>query len=81
MNEDAPTNPAAAPTPKCAKCGADMEEGHIPEQPQGQRQIAMWSAGKPNLTVYSSARIISTQARPICAFRCTKCGYLESYAP
>jgi len=76
----APAKPITMPPPKCAKCGADMEEGFIPDEAYGQRQIAIWVAGEPEQGFFFGAKIEGKRAHAIRAFRCTKCGYLEHYA-
>jgi len=80
MKLGTPSEPVIMPTPKCAKCGADIEEGFIPDEAHGPRQIAIWVAGKPEIGLFTGAKIGSRRAHSIRAFRCTKCGYLESYA-
>jgi len=75
-----PSEPVVMPTPKCAKCGAAMEEGFIPDETDGARQVALWVAGRPEIGWFTGAKIGSRETHPIHAFRCTKCGYLESYA-
>lgn len=75
-----PTKPITMPTPKCAKCGAEMEEGFIPDEAHGRREIATWVAGKPEMAFFTGAKIGSRPAHAIRAFRCTRCGYLEQYA-
>jgi len=74
-----PTNPITMPPPKCAKCGAEMEEGFIPEA-LGPRQIAIWVAGTPEVRFFTGVKLEGRQAHAIRAFRCTNCGYLEQYA-
>lgn len=70
----------AMPTPKCAKCSADMVEGFLPDETRGPREIAIWVAGKPELGLLGSVKIDGREAHRVRAFRCTKCGYLELYA-
>jgi len=71
----------------CAKCKARMEQGFIPDRGQSYldrrhpyRYVATWVAGTPEKSFWLG---ITTRGRaeiPVRTFRCTACGYLESYA-
>ncbi len=81
LGDPADTNPISMPPPKCGKCGGDMHEGFLPDSVHGLRGVPIWVVGKPDLEGFGGARIEGKEAHSIRTFRCTKCGYLESYAP
>jgi hypothetical protein len=72
---------------RCAKCKARMEQGFIPDRGQAYidrrnpyMYLATWVAGTPERSFWLG---ITTRGRaeiPVRTFRCTACGYLESYA-
>ena len=67
---------------KCSKCGALMEIGFIPEfsYPQGII-LNSWIKGKPEYGVWSGGpKIRRKEMLPVLSYRCSACGYLESYA-
>ncbi len=67
--------------PKCARCGADMEEGHLLESGLGALGVMRWIAGAPaRSSVLGVLRVPREKQRKVSSFRCSKCGYLESYA-
>ena len=77
-----PNNPQAptTPPPKCGKCGADTLEGYIPDEDHNQYTPPIWVAGKPEFGIFGGAKIAGLETHTIRTFRCTKCGFLESYA-
>ena len=73
---------------KCPKCDSDMELGYTTES-FSVRVVAhvvvpcKWLPGKPNLDQHGAVNQKKTdfsKAVPISMFRCSKCGFLESYA-
>jgi hypothetical protein len=65
----------------CAKCGGEMQEGFILEVTESGRAVSSWVGGKPEFPWTSfGVRIKGKEQLPIQSFRCTKCGFLESYA-
>ena len=65
----------------CTKCNTDMEEGFIVDYGHSQfRQAASWIAGPPEKGGFSGLEIKGKRQIPLRSFRCTACGYLESYA-
>ena len=69
------------PELKCSKCGAEMEEGFVADEGYNKRYVAHWVAGKPQFGFFGGAKTWGKEQRPVRTFCCTKCGYLESYAP
>lgn len=65
---------------RCAKCDGAMGEGFVIDSTDYAARVARWVEGAP---AYGLLRILKTRGRrelPVRTFRCTKCGYLESYA-
>jgi hypothetical protein len=61
-----------------------MDEGFIHDYTGGADFQLTWLPGTPQIIkwtkVYQLKRIDRTEAIPITAYRCSNCGYLESYA-
>lgn len=62
----------------CPKCGGSMAEGFVLSERQGMRAVSSWSEGAPQETWFG----IKLKGKPIKVqtWRCTRCGFLESYA-
>jgi len=65
---------------KCPKCDGEMQEGFILDWTEGGRLASSWVAGKPEASFWMGTKIDGKEQHHIQSFRCTKCGYLESYA-
>lgn len=71
--------------PTCPKCSSAMEEGFMPDIGEGPA-LTRWHPGEPvpirflgsNMGIF---KVNLKQLRPVVTYRCTQCGYLESYAP
>jgi hypothetical protein len=72
--------------PICLRCQGAMETGFILDYTYGGRVVSSWVEGEPaqstffgkkvvGMTKVKDKRIIETAT-----YRCTACGYLESYA-
>jgi hypothetical protein len=57
-----------------------MLEGFVLDMTYGGRLASRWVAGKPEKTFLGMAKIRDKEQHFIQSFRCTKCGFLESYA-
>jgi hypothetical protein len=80
MNESAMNEPASSePTLRCPKCDAAMEQGFIIDNTHGGRLVPEWYAGEPKKSLWLGLKV-PQNGIPIGVFRCTNCGYLESYA-
>jgi predicted nucleic-acid-binding Zn-ribbon protein len=66
---------------KCAKCGDEMKEGFIADQTFGEKVVSHWVAGKPDVSAWMGTEVREKQQFAVATFRCSRCGYLESYAP
>ena len=58
-----------------------MQIGFILEMSEAGRQVSSWVSGAPETSTWSfGVKIKDKELCPIQSFRCSKCGYLESYA-
>ena len=58
-----------------------MEDGFILEAGESGRAVSKWIEGKPEIPWTRFGVKINDRAQyPIQTLRCTRCGYLESYA-
>ena len=66
---------------ECSKCGQEMEPGIILDNKVGNEFAqSAWVDGQPEKNFWTGLALKGHQRLPIRTFRCTKCGYLESYA-
>ena len=68
-------------TTKCVKCGGEMSAGFILNM--GFRAAAgasTWQEGDPEPSFWTGIKHFEKEKHPITVYRCTACGYLESYA-
>jgi hypothetical protein len=70
------------PTAVCPKCAGRFEEGFpLDRGHHNQSAQASWIEGKPLRSFWTG---LATRGRPshkITSYRCSRCGFLESYAP
>ena len=64
----------------CGKCGGRMEEGFQLDLTRNSDAVSHWVEGAP-LKRWFGLNIRGKRRLPIEAWRCTRCGLLESYAP
>lgn len=64
--------------PTCAKCDGEMEVGYIPDY-RPSIKPSFWVKGLPKKSFWTGI-VEPDRLTPIITFRCTNCGYLESYA-
>jgi hypothetical protein len=57
-----------------------MEQGFILDRSLNAQYTSRWAADQPEKSFFTVTKISESQAIPIGAFRCSSCGYLESYA-
>lgn len=62
-------------TPTCPKCRSAMEEGFIVDH---QKKISEWVEGPPDQRWWG-IKTDDKEKLKVITFRCTRCGYLESY--
>ena len=73
---------------KCSKCGGEMCEGATIQMSlpglgglvTHLGMFAHWISGRPEWSFWAGVKTVGKQNLPIQTFRCTQCGYLESYA-
>lgn len=66
--------------PKCGKCGGAMREGFLLDRAHNAVRVGQWAEGAPEYWFLRVLRMRGRRRLPIRSFRCTKCGFLESYA-
>ena len=65
----------------CPKCGAAMVQGFIVDWAQGgSRRVSSWVEGAPEKTFWSDTSAPDDKQVPVGTFRCSGCGFLESFA-
>ena len=60
----------------CPKCGGGMERGFVIDCSEISH-VSSWISGAPQFGFLE--RVKDDNEKPIVTFRCSKCGYLESY--
>ena len=66
--------------PECAKCGHMMEAGFVLDRAHGGVAQSSWVEGAPAPSMWTGLKLKGHQLVPVTTYRCTRCGYLESYA-
>lgn len=64
----------------CPKCSGSMSEGFVLDQGHGSRSVAAWVDGAPVKSIWTGVKLRGKTPIEIASWRCTSCGYLESYA-
>jgi hypothetical protein len=69
-------------TPRnCAKCQGSMEPGFVLDRNYDRSEQNTWVDGAPEPSVWlGGVKTRKKEKIPIATYRCTTCGYLESYA-
>jgi hypothetical protein len=58
-----------------------MHPGYILDSKHGDRRgVTEWIAGLPEKSFWMGLKIKGRQRLPVTAYRCERCGFLESYA-
>jgi len=66
---------------QCSRCNSDMEEGFLLEKGDGGiLSPQTWVAGKADKSFLSGVCLKGKMVYNITTFRCTACGFLDSYA-
>ena len=71
----------ATNTIQCVKCGSAMESGYIPDRNMSWYDPRKWFPGALRLTTLQGVAKNKSTPRHVISYRCTACGYIESYAP
>ncbi|RYE02019.1 MAG: hypothetical protein EOP61_09635 [Sphingomonadales bacterium] len=64
----------------CPKCQGSMIQGFVIEQSQGYPAVDTWISGAPEKGWFG-AKTKGRKKLEVQTWRCTRCGFLESYAP
>ena len=72
--------PVPASPQVCPKCGGEMEEGFVLDNPSDGHQSG-WVEGAPEGSRWTGIKMKGKVQLPVVAYRCQLCGFLESYAP
>jgi len=65
----------------CPKCEGQTQEGFVMDRAHGGGVVvSRWVAGIPVSSIWTGTKVGDKQQYPIQSFRCSRCGYLESYA-
>ena len=64
----------------CPKCEGEMEQGFIVDYSHGALFVSQWAPGAPKKSFWQWTKLPKEGAIPVGTFRCSSCGYLESYA-
>ena len=65
----------------CPKCNGEMVQGFIFDRADGgQRRVINWVEGAPNKAFWTGTKVPEEKCIPVGTFRCSICGFLESYA-
>src|SRR5215216_2526677 len=72
---------SASTAPNCPKCGNLMDRGFIPDEYHDRNEVTVWVQGRPERSLETGAVVLSgTRMWQVVTYRCTGCGYLESFA-
>ena len=64
---------------ECPKCAGTMEAGYLPDAAYAGQQIGRWAPGPATKSRWTVTKV-AKETIPMCAFRCSECGYVELYA-
>ena len=64
----------------CPKCQGKMSEGVIVDMGYGQSVIAQWQPAPNSVSRWFGLKVRKKECLPTTSYRCTRCGYLESFA-
>ena len=65
----------------CPKCQARMEEGYVVDSVDAKWAVSTWVEGAPEKSLWTGLRVKQRRVLNTESWRCTACGYLETYAP
>lgn len=57
-----------------------MEPGFVLDQTYGANTQSSWIEGAPERSVWTGIKLKGRERYAVTTFRCSTCGYLESYA-
>jgi hypothetical protein len=65
----------------CPKCQARMEEGYVVDSVHARWVVSTWIEGAPEKSRWTGLRVKRRRVLNTESWRCTACGFLETYAP
>jgi predicted nucleic-acid-binding Zn-ribbon protein len=65
---------------ECIRCHAQMEAGFVADLGEHGFTDQKWCRGEPNKSFWTGLKMKKEDVFPVRTMRCSKCGYLESYA-
>ena len=65
---------------KCEKCSGEMESGVLVDRSQAWIYPAIWADGPVERGVFGGLKPEGRRLYRVITWRCTHCGYLESFA-
>jgi len=66
---------------QCPKCNCEMVQGFIVDfRGGGEHVVTNWVEGPPEKAFWSQTKVPTDKCIPMGTFRCSGCGFLESYA-
>jgi hypothetical protein len=66
---------------QCPKCKGEMVQGFIFDRADGGgRRVINWVEGAPHKDFWTVTKVPEEKCIPVGTFRCSVCGFLESYA-
>ena len=75
------TSSNSSKTNQCPKCNGEMVQGFIFDREHaGLRRVINWVEGAPHKTFWTVTKVPEEKCIPVGTFRCSVCGFLESYA-
>ena len=67
--------------PECPRCRGSMATGLVLDRGHGDSvKQQEWFEGEPVKSFWSGLKLKGREHHVVRTFRCTRCGYLESYA-
>ena len=66
---------------QCPRCNSVMVQGFIFDREHGGvRRVINWVEGAPDKAFWTVTKVPQEKCIPVGTFRCSTCGFLESYA-
>jgi len=57
-----------------------MEQGFVLDNTHGARVVSHWVPGAPLKSFWTGTKLPDEKVIPVGTYRCSSCGFLESYA-